>query len=71
MSIVRMGEDGSEVYLYHTDEGVRCHWCHLGNDTTLFSDTDVISHLRDHEAAGHHVPAWVVDSITVQGAMHD
>lgn len=58
MSIVRYTQDGSDVYVYRGATGVECHDCmFVGNYTVM------VSHLREHEQRGDHIPRWVFESL--------
>lgn len=65
MSHVRWGVDGSDVYVYDDVNGkVACCGCLLGGASRYFvTHAELALHLREHEAAGHQVPAWVYDDL--------
>ncbi len=60
MSIVRWGEDGSNVYIIGTDKW-ECVGCD-GPDS--YSDGErFLNHLKWHRDQGHCVPEYVADRI--------
>ena len=72
MSFVRLGQDGSQVYIYDDIAvGPRCCYCALaktwldeaGNTHWVdFATRDLdamLAHIAEHRAAGHVVPDWV------------
>ena len=64
MSYCRMGEEGSQVYVYYTgDDKWVCSMCCLNPRSTLTFVSDkpgILLHLRDHEQHGQRVPEWVI-----------
>jgi hypothetical protein len=60
VSFVRVGEDGSDVYIYADSRGyVTCCWCPLDADPRTTDRDVMLAHVADHRQAGHHVPDWV------------
>ena len=60
MSYCRFGSGGSDVYVYRDSGGkVHCCMCSLDDDCCLVVDgpREMIAHLREHQKAGHCVPA--------------
>jgi hypothetical protein len=67
VSYVRFAEDGSQVYVYeHVDGWIECCGCALAAGTCgkFYTRGACITHLRDHEAAGHRVPSWVYSKVS-------
>jgi hypothetical protein len=63
MSIVRWGEDGSDVYLYESDDNeICCHGCSLA----FTSAQECIDHLQHHTIIGDTVPLWVIQTILIR-----
>ena len=66
MSYVRFGDD-SDVYVFDDLGGyLCCCGCQLSDPrTSYYAETaaEMADHLREHEAAGHMVPAGVIDRI--------
>ena len=64
MSIIRFGEEGSDVYVYQTgalhENRYECCACKMevGGAWVFRTRTaaEMATHLRDHQAAGWHVP---------------
>lgn len=58
---------GSCLYLYESvDGGLCCCGCPLhqeGDNARLYSYVEILVHLERHEAAGHHFPKRIVDSM--------
>lgn len=64
MSIVRFGSDGSDVYVYESSRGLECCGCSLERTSQTFDSADaMIEHLRQHVAAGDHVPEYVFEEL--------
>lgn len=64
MSIVRWGEEGSNVYIIGIDhDRWDCVGCDLYPDATTADLTKFIAHLNRHRQAGHTVPAWVEEAL--------
>jgi hypothetical protein len=72
VSYARFGADGSDVYVFMAVEGwLECCSCWLQplvpaglHESFHASSTDeMVTHLRAHTAAGHHVPADVVPDL--------
>lgn len=61
MSYARWGL-ASDVYVFaHYLGYVDCCDCVLGHPGDLHSAADVVAHMREHVAAGHRVPAHLLD----------
>ena len=65
MSYCRWGVDGSNVYVFITDEGYICCECKLRDwgDALCQSPESMITHLKDHEKEGDTVPAYVFEQL--------
>lgn len=69
MSVVRKGEDGSDVYIfpvspYGSNVVMECAHCLLADFGAHQADVpEMIAHMREHRAVGHHVPDWVEDEM--------
>jgi hypothetical protein len=64
MSLVRFGQDSSDIYMYENGDGICCHGCALIVPSPEFtSSTECVAHLVDHEKAGHIVPTWLVEEV--------
>lgn len=65
MAYVRFGEDGSDVYVYaDVNGGISCVACALPVGSHTYADeTAIISHLREHIAVRHCVPAYVIQRV--------
>jgi len=61
MSIVRFGEDGSDVYLYYvSNDLIQCCGCELKPESPEnFDARGALNHVAKHRAAGHYVPDCV------------
>lgn len=63
MSLIRWGEDGSNVYMIGVFEGdggpelIQCCAC------ATLSESEVIGHLKWHETQGHCVPQLLYDRL--------
>lgn len=64
MSYCRFGGD-SDVYVYRTDNGLDCCACLLEDGDTSFHETaaGMLSHLVEHIASGHKVPAYALQRL--------
>lgn len=61
MSYARFSAD-SDVYVYaHIGGFVECCGCRLGEQWDFHSPAEIVTHLREHEAAGHKVPDHLFD----------
>lgn len=58
MSLIRMGEDGSDVYVYQTTAGYRC--CVA---KTFSSPRGMMGHLYGHRSQGDTVPEPVFEQL--------
>lgn len=64
MSYVRLGVDGSQVYIFeHVAGYVECCFCAFsgsgGDDFHTTVLDEMLAHVAEHRAAGHTVPEWV------------
>lgn len=67
MSYSRWGWNGSDVYIFGTEwvgqRAIECCDCHFADydEPGAFFDNygDLLRHISDHRAAGHHVPDYV------------
>lgn len=67
MSYCRFSE--ADVYVFmHTHKFLECCGCSLGDQWDFHSTADMVAHLREHIAAGHDVPAWVIPQIEADDA---
>jgi len=65
MSYARFSPD-SDVYVFDDRNGTLCCCgCQLSGRTSYYAETaaEMADHLREHEAAGHMVPAFLIDRI--------
>jgi hypothetical protein len=65
MSLVRWGQDGSSVYIindvrFSPPDDFCCVMC---DDGQGLSDTQLVEHLKQHQAKGDTVPAWVFEAL--------
>jgi hypothetical protein len=61
MSYARFSET-SGVYVYaHYAGFIECCGCSLGEEWDFHSCEDVVEHMRDHVAAGHLVPEYLLN----------
>jgi hypothetical protein len=65
MAIVRWREDGSEVYVYRTNEDGIYNCQHIDPAWPTFSGDgyDLLHHLRKCRESGMVVPEWVLDEV--------
>ena len=64
MSYARFGWEGSDVYVYLGSSGLECCGCTLSPRSQSFTTTEaLIAHLREHERAGHTVPADTISEL--------
>jgi hypothetical protein len=63
MSYCRQGED-SDVYVIRSGDQLVCY-CNVGS-FHCFSEQDMITHLRDHEAEGLKVPQRAYDRLEAE-----
>jgi len=75
VSYARFGWDGSEVYVFkcvgdreHPGGWLECCSCSLAPAYQYFSTVAMVDHLREHTAAGQHVPADVVPALLADDA---
>lgn len=62
MSYVRFGE--ADVYVYTDVRGhLACCGCLLGDKWEFRSTDEILAHLREHRAVGHHVPDRVFEDL--------
>jgi hypothetical protein len=67
MSYVRMGTEGSDVYVYASYDAIHCEWCQLTspcNSWQTESMSAMLEHLQKHRDVGHCVPQFAIDTIT-------
>jgi len=65
MSFTRR-EDGSNVYVYLSDDGYWCDGCSLdkkGNSLLLETADEMIIHLREHQKRGELVPDYAFEQL--------
>lgn len=61
MSYVRFSAD-SDVYVFaHVNGFIQCCGCRLGDEWDFDSPEGIVEHLKQHVAAGHKVPADLLD----------
>ena len=70
MSLVRWGQDGSNVYIIGADDpdgdpAWLCSGCDLNGRWQKTSE-GMSKHLKDHERLGHCVPAWVYEELETE-----
>ena len=64
MSYARKGLDGSDVYVYPTDDCIVCHECPLtGDNHDEQSPAGMLCHMQEHLDAGHSIPQYVIDRL--------
>jgi hypothetical protein len=65
MSYIRFGEEDSSVYVYeHVNGWIDCCGCSILPDCGKFYTSEAAAaHLREHLAAGDHVPDSVFDDV--------
>ena len=68
MSYARFGWEGSDVYVFATSYGgedkLECCGCILNVTSQRFSSVqEMVDHLAEHTANGHHVPDTVVPEL--------
>lgn len=73
MSYARFGWDGSDVYVYLSVYGyLDCCGCALDKQgTACYSTDEMIAHLEEHKAAGHHVPQETIDDLLADKEEND
>jgi len=63
------------VYVHLSVDGLyTCCSCTLrddGDDFEAYSTAAIIDHLREHQAAGHHIPDDAFDDLQADAAGHD
>jgi hypothetical protein len=59
MAVCRLGPNSDVYVVYKADGGIECHGCALFKDRGFNAPDEaaMISHLKDHAAAGHKVPS--------------
>jgi hypothetical protein len=59
MAVCRFGPDSDVYAVYNTGGGIDCCECRLSQDRAFHAadEAAMISHLKDHAAAGHKVPS--------------
>ena len=64
MSYCRFAWDGSDVYVYESEEGIECCGCRLNAyGTTTDTPEEMIMHLAEHKKAGHFVPFYAIEGL--------
>lgn len=63
MSLVRFGEDGSNVYVYYSTSGIECCGCSLERYYTAADEEEMIAHLNRHIESGDCVPDEVFKAL--------
>lgn len=64
MSFCRFGWDGSDVYVFQSDEGYECCGCRLvPGAVTVETPEEMIGHLAEHKRAGHFVPEYAITGL--------
>lgn len=60
MSYCRFGWEGSDVYVFLSDEGFECCGCRFGKTFVAGTPEEMISHLGAHRRANHFVPEHAI-----------
>ncbi|OII61163.1 hypothetical protein BJP40_06450 [Streptomyces sp. CC53] len=76
MSYARLGQSGSDVYVFMDISGhLECCLCALMPVGRILPGSfrahctqGMVDHLAEHEAAGHHVPDYVVPELPADDA---
>lgn len=65
MSLVRMGMEGSQLYLYEDNEKrLHCCMCRLGPpDFSSATGPEMLEHIKKHREAGHRAPEWLEETL--------
>jgi hypothetical protein len=65
MAVCRPGPDSDVHVVYNVGGGIECHGCALLKERGFNAPDEaaMISHLRDHAAAGHKVPSEAFDRL--------
>jgi hypothetical protein len=72
MSIVRFGEEGSDVYVFYSSEGIECCGCkQVGRSVSYEDERRMIDHLLVHRERGDYVPPFVFDDLRREEAGDD
>ncbi len=77
MSYARFGCDGSDVYVYGSNDGKReflvCCGCNLGGGAIVScrTEAEMIAHLLAHREAGHTVPEYTLERLREESALAD
>jgi hypothetical protein len=62
MSLVRWGEEASDVYVYNCeDDQIEC--C-CDQSFRCKKDSEMAIHLKNHQKIGHHVPQFVFEVLS-------
>lgn len=70
MSLVRFGQEDSDVYVYPGEEGWICCGCHLDRRGP-YSDAELIQHLNDHRESGDKVPEFCFNILREENDSED
>jgi len=65
VSLCRHSSD-CDLYIYEGDRGYVCSWCALQPNcwSNKFATVPaLLAHVREHRAAGHKVPAYVIEAL--------
>ncbi len=60
MSYCRFAWQGSDVYVFLSDQGFECCGCSLSKTFTCGTPEEMIAHLGVHRRAGHFVPEHAI-----------
>ena len=72
MSYARFGWEGSDVYVYLDVGGyLACCGCCLSDYWRHDDTASMIAHLREHQAAGHHVPEETIAELEADRVAND
>ncbi len=72
MSLVRFGQDGSDVYVYGSSDGWECCGCKLNASTWTYPDPRaLVEHLLVHREQGHTVPEYVLEDLRTEAPRDD
>ena len=72
MSYSRFGWDGSDVYVFLSVGGhLECCGCLLSDEWSYATTDEMIAHLEEHRAAGHHVPEDCIEDLLADKEEND
>jgi len=72
MSYSRFGAGGSDVYVFSSVEGhLECCGCFLGDQWSYDTTDEMLAHLEEHRAAGHHVPQDCIEGLLADKEEND